>query len=327
MKTKQRLIWVLAATFALALWGLYCQGDKVGSNAFEARDPIWGDKNPGPVKTLDFCHDGIDNNGDKLADEKGVPPGCSGDKCIYEPDPHCLIAGSTGEAECSDNLDNDGDTLIDKADPGCNLCGLPWTQSNFESVVVNPECCDGIDNDCDGKVDFDDDMCYDYAVFWEGPLVRKQCNDGVDNDGDGLVDLADPDCAGDPCWDNEGTVVVVKNVVSGPNGVCESTKAGDDVQVIPVGQGTPNSLCVSDGNGDNSMAAPIGDDARTPAGCTDGVDCAGILSGANGVCNTAAAAGDTQVIPVGQGQPNAICVSPGADQTLDTSVGGDDTIQ
>ncbi len=342
MKTNQRLIVVLAAMFLLAVWGLYCGGDKVGSGAFEAGTPIWGDKNPGAAKTLDFCHDGVDNNGDRLADEHGVPPGCSGDNCIYEPDPHCQLPLSTGEAECSDNLDNDraldilayGATvpiLIDKADPGCVLCGLWFPQysseSDFDLGNPSPECCDGIDNDCDGKFDSADDLCYGYNIFWEGPLVSKQCNDGIDNDGDGLIDLADPNCHGDMCWDNEGTVVTVQHVVSGANGICESTAVPDDVQVIPVGQGAPNSLCVTDGNGDNSMAAPIGDDGLTPPGCTNGVNCTGILSGANGICNTAAAAGDTQNIALGKGQANAICVSPGADQTLQTGVGGDDVIQ
>ncbi|OGP61375.1 MAG: hypothetical protein A2V67_02135 [Deltaproteobacteria bacterium RBG_13_61_14] len=218
---KAKLFWIgfLGVMLSLALIGLNCQGEQEDHSTFEARSPIW---NPGtPVPSQDFCHDGRDNDSDGLADENGVPPGCApGASCIYEADPGCQVAGSTGEAACSDNLDNDRaddeiaywlfyapnpvPTLIDKADPGCWLCGWYFLQLDSENAwhLDNPECCDGVDNDCDGDFDFEDDNCVD-SLFYEGPLEVKECNDGLDNDGDGDIDTADSDCA-DICGDAEG---------------------------------------------------------------------------------------------------------------------------
>ncbi|MDP3937229.1 MAG: right-handed parallel beta-helix repeat-containing protein, partial [Deltaproteobacteria bacterium] len=49
--------------------------------------------------------------------------------------------------------------------------------------------------------------------------------------------------------------------------------------------------------------------------------------GPDGICEAAAGADETQVIPVGQGTPDSICVSAGADATLDTAApSGDDVV-
>jgi hypothetical protein len=114
-------------------------------------------------------------------------------------------------------------------------------------------------------------------------------------------------------------------ILDGPNGICESAASGDDVQVIPVGQGLADSVCVSDGNADNTVAAPVGDDKLLPTGCAQGVNCNGVSSGPDGICDTTTLAGDTQVIPVGQGQPDQLCVNVGPNGLLDTVLGGDDT--
>lgn len=181
----------------LAGWGLNCGGDKADDGQFDGREPIWEDKNTGPANSLNTCNDGKDNDGDGLADYNGQPPGCSGPPCIYEPDPECNVAGSTGEAACSDNLDNDGDTFFDKADAGCHFCGNYVPFRNSELVFIS-ECCDGIDNDCDGDYDMADQECQD-GLGSEGTMQIQECNDGTDNDTDTFIDLADPQCGGDIC--------------------------------------------------------------------------------------------------------------------------------
>jgi hypothetical protein len=81
------------------------------------------------------CQDGIDNDGDGLAD--------------FPADSGCANAGDLSERrECSDGFDNDGDGLTDFAggDPSC---------SNAESSLEDPLCDDGRDNDADGTLDWD----------------------------------------------------------------------------------------------------------------------------------------------------------------------------
>ncbi|HEU4430585.1 MAG TPA: PKD domain-containing protein, partial [Myxococcota bacterium] len=83
------------------------------------------------------CSDGIDNNGNGLADFP-ADPRCAG--------PADLTEGAATGA-CVDGVDNDGDGRIDfGADPGC---GSPW--QNTES----PACQDGVDNDGQPGIDFD----------------------------------------------------------------------------------------------------------------------------------------------------------------------------
>jgi len=81
------------------------------------------------------CDDGIDNDGDGLADMDD--PGCQDATDLSERSP--LLP-------CDDGLDNDGDGLVDTADPGC--LGPGW-------VAEDPECSDGLDNDGDGGTDWD----------------------------------------------------------------------------------------------------------------------------------------------------------------------------
>jgi YVTN family beta-propeller protein len=82
---------------------------------------------PGPD-----CDDGVDNDGDGVADEA---------------DPDCNIEGShISGPNCDDGIDNDGDELTDGEDPGCNEAG-------------EEACSDGIDNDGDGATDGLDPGC------------------------------------------------------------------------------------------------------------------------------------------------------------------------
>jgi len=51
-----------------------------------------------------------------------------------------------------------------------------------------------------------------------------------------------------------------------------------------------------------------------------------IVSGLNGICNTAAAGDDHYVIPPGQGKPYSVIITPGPDGALDTNPVGDDRV-
>lgn len=135
-------------------------------------------------------------------------------------------------------------------------------------------------------------------------------------------------------------------VNSGPNGICETTADPNDVQALPVGQGTPNTSCVGAGVNGMLETAPSGDDVATamPVAINSGpdgicnsmavtgddvrnIDTNTINSGANGICTTTAAVGDVQTVPVGSGDPNGACVTAGQDGILNTSAAtGDDVL-
>lgn len=96
-----------------------------------------------------------------------------------------------------------------------------------------------------------------------------------------------------------------------------STTDGDDTQMIPRGQGRPNRICVNAGGDGVLDTAPGGDDM---------VDGATITTGADGLCDTAVANDDGQVIPVGQGEPNQVCVAPGPNGILESTPRFDDSV-
>jgi len=77
-------------------------------------------------------------------------------------------------------------------------------------------------------------------------------------------------------------VIVGTEIHSGPNGVCETTAAGDDVQELPVGQGSPNEDCVTAGADGTLETSTSGDDAVVG----NKID-----TGANGICESGAIAG------------------------------------
>ncbi len=104
-------------------------------------------------------------------------------------------------------------------------------------------------------------------------------------------------------------------VDTGANGIANTAAAGDDTQLIPVGQGLPNQLCVAFSGG-----PAAGDDQVVVAGAVSFV-----TTGADGVCDTTAGLlPEVQVLPVGQGLPNQPAVDTGADGVADTAAVGDD---
>lgn len=98
------------------------------------------------------------------------------------------------------------------------------------------------------------------------------------------------------------------------------TEQNDDVQVVPIGRGEPNQTCVTAGT-DELNTTRGGDDVL--------VGTTSIHTGTNGICDSFAAADDVQVIAVGQGRPNRLCVGQGANgfrDTLDSQIQGDDAV-
>jgi hypothetical protein len=84
-------------------------------------------------------------------------------------------------------------------------------------------------------------------------------------------------------------------VITGKNGINETTKAPKDVEIIPINQGKPNSLCVAFGaNGERDTNVATGDEVSTDDQ---------INSGANGICETVA--NNTDIVPSESNIPTA----------------------
>ena len=152
----------------------------------------------------------------------------------------------------------------------------------------------------------------DTALVGDDVLVRPSC---VTAGADGFLDTLS---SGDDTYSgNEITV--------GSNGVCQSTAAGDDVQELPVNQGTPNAVCIMPGGNGvlNTKVTPTGDDA---------VSGSNILAGPNGICDapviTPGADGyfDTWLIFGDDVAIRPSCVGPGPNKFLDTAPVNDDEI-
>ncbi len=117
-------------------------------------------------------------------------------------------------------------------------------------------------------------------------------------------------------WRFHGKLIKVNTEVkTGANGICNTAAAGDDVQVIAQNQGEPNTTVITPGN--NSTL-------DTTAGGDDQVVGNTITSGADGIANTTAQADDVQVIVVGNGEANSVCITRGANDKGDSTPGGDD---
>ena len=112
------------------------------------------------------CSDGVDNDGDGLAD--------------FPDDPGCADAADPSERSnqlCDNGIDDDGDGLIDfPADPGCK--SVDWLE--------NPACDNGIDDDGDGGIDWQggpggepaDLQCV--ARPWQGVENPSSCGLGME---------------------------------------------------------------------------------------------------------------------------------------------------
>lgn len=107
------------------------------------------------------CADGVDNDGDNVADE--ADPGCHTDGDANNPDSFDPTDNSEGP-QCADGVDNDADAAVDAADPGCHTDGDAGDGDNtFDPTdeTEGPQCSDVVDNDGDGVADAADSGCHD----------------------------------------------------------------------------------------------------------------------------------------------------------------------
>ncbi|MGE3164437.1 MAG: hypothetical protein AB7O52_06005 [Planctomycetota bacterium] len=136
---------------------------------------------------------------------------------------------------------------------------------------------------------------------------------------------------------------------TGANGLCETTAGGDDVQLVPVGQGCPGAVGIDVGADGRSQSPPMGDDVLlialgqgapnclaigvgpngvrdTAPGGDDNPTPGGVFTGPNGVCQTVAAGDDVQLVALNAGAPFHASVSTGPNGISETATGGDDTL-
>ncbi|MCS7220996.1 MAG: hypothetical protein RML36_02400 [Anaerolineae bacterium] len=112
-------------------------------------------------------------------------------------------------------------------------------------------------------------------------------------------------------------------ITVGPNGLADTPAAGDDVPLIPVGQGRPHAIVIQPGPNGRLDTIPSGDDTLFSSE-------EHITSGADGVVQTAAQGDDVQVIPVGMGYTSTtfmpLAIGAGPNGTLNSSPQGDDHV-
>lgn len=118
-------------------------------------------------------------------------------------------------------------------------------------------------------------------------------------------------------------------VNTGPDGVCNTAAAAGDIQAAPLGKGTPFRNEIRCGPNKIVETAAAGDDTQLIA---VGATCQNankivVDTGPNGVADTTAAGDDVQVITVGTAPSNTPCVITGADGVAQTATAsGDDNV-
>ena len=111
-----------------------------------------------PKKVVYQCGDGIDNDGDGVAD--------------WPDDPQCLAAYDYNElSQCSDGIDNDGSG---EADYPADVDGCSSPEDDIEQDVPTTPCSDHYDNDLDGYADWPADKgCRDAGDLSESPNPKR----------------------------------------------------------------------------------------------------------------------------------------------------------
>ena len=235
------------------------------------------------IAEVEACRDGLDNDGDGLADWPDDPD------CVSESDGDEFR--SSWLPTCANGVDDDGDGDTDYPDDAD--CGARGATSE---ATAAPACADGLDNDGDGKVDAPDDPgCVDEAGLAEDEVVATGelaagcpaaadsparsgdtrdaatrdllwcpprpnpaldpplCNDGRDNDRDGLIDDEDPGCASP--WDGDEIGVGERPAPC----VADTAACGGFVGALPSG---PRPVACEDGldNDGDGVADPAAQD-------------------------------------------------------------------
>lgn len=115
--------------------------------------------------------------------------------------------------------------------------------------------------------------------------------------------------------------ITPQRVLAGPDGVADTTAAGDDVQVVAPGSGglAEDDVVVAPGRNGVLDTVPAGDDANP-------TEPDGVLPGSNGSVQSIAQGDDVQLVPVGtNGVPeDTVIVSAGQNGVLETALRGDD---
>jgi len=115
-------------------------------------------------------------------------------------------------------------------------------------------------------------------------------------------------------WHFESGSGIADAITAGPTGLADTTADTADVPVLPVGHGVAYTTAITAG-GANLVTVAGGDDTTMNRIIT---------TGSNGICETTAVSPDTQVIPVGEGKPDAIAVVAGSNGVLDSTRVPDD---
>jgi hypothetical protein len=242
-----------------------------------------------------------------------APPDDTQDRPVGEglPDSGCVDAGADGVCDTT-------------ADPGDDAV-IPLGQGAPDSTCVDAGG-DGVLN----------------TAAASGDDVLDVPGNRITSGPDGICDTtADPsDVQTLPVGEGTPDALCID---SGADGICDTAADPNDDQRLPVGQGTPDTSCVGPGANGTLQTVPAGDDAilgafigTGPDGVCDttamtGDDGVGpnlevIDSGPNGICDTPAGAGETQAVPVGNGDPNTDCVTDGGDGLDTLAAAGDDQI-
>jgi|GEM_PF-3811719 len=126
-------------TSSVSVWCVGYGGQTTGTHTVTARAALGNNCSYAPPQ----CSDGIDNDGNGLAD--------------HPSDSNCDDPSDDYEApipQCSDTVDNDGDGQTDyPSDIGC----VDGNDNDETNVVVLPQCSDTVDNDGDGQTDYPND--------------------------------------------------------------------------------------------------------------------------------------------------------------------------
>lgn len=93
---------------------------------------------------------------------------------------------------------------------------------------------------------------------------------------------------------------------------------GQPAEPIAMGEGKPNTTCIGKGTNNIADTQEVGGDDERWLGGT-------VRTGPNGICETTAAVGDEQIIPVGKGEPGATIVEAGPNNELNTGPNAPDS--
>jgi hypothetical protein len=199
-----------------------------------------------PAPASENCSNGIDDNGDGLAD-------CADPQC----DGFTGNATNCGVGACTStgNLVCQGGGQIDTCTPGA---------PSAEGPFGDPSCSDQSDNDCDGLTDAADPSC---------AAPQETCDNGVDDNGNGLIDCADPQCDG---YAIQTTECGVGACASTGSLACQTPGQADTCTPgTPVAEGPFGDATCSDGidNDCDGVTDEIDPDCSAPQEtCDNGVD-------------------------------------------------------